>query len=82
MADYVAADGTQNTFIRPNQVLACSLAYKMPDEAMQLSVLDTVRQHLLTSRGLRTLSPRNPLYKGRYEGDKCISAFLACLYVL
>ena len=53
LADYVAADGTQNTFIRPNQVLACSLAYKMPDEAMQLSVLDTVRQHLLTSRGLR-----------------------------
>ena len=70
LADYVAADGTQNTFIRPNQVLACSLAYKMPDEAMQLSVLDTVRQHLLTSRGLRTLSPRNPLYKGRYEGDQ------------
>ncbi len=70
LADYATADGTRNTFIRPNQVIACSLDYKIPDEAMQLSILDTVRRHLLTSRGLRSLSPQNPLYKGRYEGDQ------------
>ena len=33
-------------------------------------VLDIVRIHLLTPRGLRTLSPRNPLYKGHYGGDQ------------
>lgn len=70
LADYVTADGVQNIFVRPNQVFACSLDYTMLDEAERLSVLDTVERHLLTSRGLRTLSPQNPLYKGRYEGDQ------------
>ncbi|MDE6374998.1 MAG: amylo-alpha-1,6-glucosidase, partial [Alistipes sp.] len=42
--------------------------YKMIDSAMQLGVILTVRQHLLTPRGLRTLSPRNPLYRGSQEG--------------
>lgn len=70
LADYVTMDGTKNTFIRPNQVIACSLRYKMPDETMQISILDTVKRHLLTSRGLRTLSPQNPLYVGRYEGNQ------------
>lgn len=70
LADYVTDDGTKNVFIRPNQVIACSLRYKMPDERMQISILDTVKRHLLTSRGLRTLSPQNPLYVGRYEGNQ------------
>lgn len=70
LADYVTENGIRNTFVRPNQVIACSLDYKMLDERQQIAVLDTIRRHLLTSRGLRTLSPQNPLYKGRYEGDQ------------
>jgi len=35
---------------------------------MILDTLRTIRQHLLTPRGLRTLSPRNPLYRGSQEG--------------
>ena len=69
LADYMTDGGERNTDIRPNQVIACSLAYKIPDEAQQLAILSTVKQHLLTPRGLRTLSPRNPKYKGRYEGN-------------
>ena len=69
LADYVC-DGVQNWYIRPNQIIACSLPYKMLDEQQQMSVIRIVRQHLLTPKGLRTLSPRNPLYKGRYEGDQ------------
>lgn len=69
LADYVDGNG-QNTFIRPNQVMACSLPYKMLEEDKIAQVLDIVRLHLLTPRGLRTLSPRNPLYCGRYEGDQ------------
>ncbi len=69
LADYVN-DGVQNMFVRPNQVIACSLRYKMLGEEQLLSVLLTVKRHLLTPKGLRTLSPQNPLYEGRYEGDQ------------
>ena len=40
----------------------------MLDEELQLEVIRTVRQHLLIPKGLRTLSPRNLLYKGSQEG--------------
>ena len=69
LADYVGEAG-QNTFIRPNQIIACSLPYTMLDHDRIDSVIRVVRQHLLTPKGLRTLSPRNLLYKGRCEGDQ------------
>ena len=69
LADYVDAQGA-NQFIRPNQIIACSLAYKMIDDEQILSIINIVKRHLLTPKGLRTLSPRNPLYEGRYEGDQ------------
>ena len=50
LADYVDEHG-QNTFIRPNQIIACSLPYGMLGEGMKRSVIDTVRRHLLTPRG-------------------------------
>jgi glycogen debranching enzyme len=37
---------------------------------MKKSVLDVVESELLTPRGLRTLSPKNPDYKGIYEGNQ------------
>jgi predicted glycogen debranching enzyme len=54
--------------IRPNQILAVSLAHTMlaPDLAAQ--VVDAVERHLLTPFGLRTLAPSDPQYRGRYEG--------------
>ncbi|MDH4179461.1 MAG: glycogen debranching protein, partial [Armatimonadota bacterium] len=33
-------------------------------------VVEAVRRDLLTPYGLRTLSPRDPRYRGRYEGDQ------------
>ncbi len=69
LADYVDDNG-QNTFIRPNQVVACSLPYKMIGEDKIAQVLDVVKLHLLTPRGLRTLSPGNPFYQGHYGGDQ------------
>ena len=68
LADYVDEQGA-NRFIRPNMILACSLPYKPIDEQTRLGVIRTVRQHLLTPKGLRTLSPRNPLYRGSQEGS-------------
>jgi predicted glycogen debranching enzyme len=54
--------------VRPNQVIALSLGYTMvpPDRARY--ILDAVERELLTSVGLRTLSPRDSHYIGRYRG--------------
>jgi predicted glycogen debranching enzyme len=67
--DYVGEDGP-NIFIRPNQIIACSLPYTMLGHGKMLLVIATVRKHLLTPKGLRTLSPRNPLYEGHYGGSQ------------
>ncbi|MBO5732021.1 MAG: glycogen debranching enzyme family protein [Alistipes sp.] len=69
LADYVNADET-NKFIRPNMVMAAGLDYTMLDEEKRVRVLQTAREHLLTPRGLRTLSPRNMLYKSNYNEDQ------------
>lgn len=69
LADYANTEQI-NTFIRPNQIIACSVDYKMLDMDQTLSVVNVVKQHLLTPKGLRTLSPRNTLYEGRYFGDQ------------
>lgn len=69
LADYVNHDEV-NKFIRCNMALACGLDYKMLDGEQLVRVLMTIRQHLLTPRGLRTLSPRNPIYKSNYNEDQ------------
>jgi predicted glycogen debranching enzyme len=69
LADYVNYD-EQNRFIRCNMVVACGLDYKMLSDEQLVRTLQTVQQHLLTPRGLRTLSPRNPLYKSNYNEDQ------------
>jgi predicted glycogen debranching enzyme len=69
LADYVDEAG-QNTWVRPNQLFACSLAYSPLTDDMKWGVLDVIRRELLTPRGLRTLSPRDPAYTGSYEGDQ------------
>jgi len=69
LADYVY-EGHQNLDIRPNQLLAVSLDYSPLTSAEKGAVLDTVRAHLLTRKGLRTLSPHNPDYRGTYIGNQ------------
>ena len=62
-------DDIMDAAIRPNQIFAVSLPHSPLSPARQRAVLDIVTRHLLTPRGLRTLSPRDPNYKGRYEGS-------------
>jgi glycogen debranching enzyme len=57
-------------FVRPNMVIAASLPFGMLDNDQKKAVLDRVEGELLTPRGLRTLSPKNPAYKGVYRGDQ------------
>ena len=54
--------------IRPNQVIAISLTNTMVARDRAVSILNVVERELLTARGLRTLSPSDPNYIGRYEG--------------
>ncbi len=61
LADYVNYD-TKCVSIRSNMIVACALPYKIVNEQQQTSIITTVKQHLLTPKGLRSLSPRNPLY--------------------
>ncbi|MEE4196882.1 MAG: amylo-alpha-1,6-glucosidase [Bacteroidales bacterium] len=56
--------------VRPNQVFATSLPFSPLDETQKLDVLKVVQKELLTPKGLRTLSPKNPLYVGRYTGNQ------------
>jgi predicted glycogen debranching enzyme len=69
LADYVNYDEV-NKFIRCNMVVACGLDYTMLDDEKMVRNIMTIRDHLLTSRGLRTLSPRNILYKSNYNEDQ------------
>ncbi|HOO54329.1 MAG TPA: amylo-alpha-1,6-glucosidase [Methanothrix sp.] len=54
--------------IRPNQVIAASLPFTPLDEDQIGEIVATAAEELLTPRGLRTLSPEDPDYIGRYEG--------------
>jgi len=55
--------------IRPNQILAVSLTNSMVTSKRARSILSAIERKLLTPRGLRTLSPTDANYIGRYEGD-------------
>jgi glycogen debranching enzyme len=56
--------------IRPNQIFAVSLEETLLlPRAKQKQVVETVQKHLLTPMGLRSLSPEDPAYCGRYVGD-------------
>ncbi|WP_194776081.1 amylo-alpha-1,6-glucosidase [Pararhodonellum marinum] len=69
LADVV--DGEDKDWsIRPNMVFATSLAYSPLEEEQKDQILEVVKSKLLTTRGLRTLSPEDPRYKGYYFGDQ------------
>ena len=65
--DYV--DGTfAEPSVRPNMAIAIGMDYSPLDRRQRKSVLDVVTRELLTPKGLRTLSPKNPAYRPSYEG--------------
>jgi len=67
---YDVVDGDKrDASIRPNQILAVSLFHSMLAPDLACRIVETVQRYLLTPFGLRTLSPNDPLYRGRYQGD-------------
>jgi predicted glycogen debranching enzyme len=65
----VITDARPDSAIRPNQIFAVSLPYPLLTGEKGLHVVEVVEWELLTPYGLRTLSPRDPNYRGRYAGD-------------
>ncbi len=55
--------------VRPNQVFAVSLPHSPLEPDQATAVVRRVRDDLLTPFGLRTLSPTDPRYRGRYAGS-------------
>jgi predicted glycogen debranching enzyme len=54
--------------IRPNQVIAACLPFTPLDSDQIRGIVEVATEELLTPLGLRTLSPEDPAYRGRYEG--------------
>jgi predicted glycogen debranching enzyme len=55
---------------RPNQVLSVSLPYPILERSRWESVMNVVKERLLTPAGLRSLSRDDPDYKPTYSGDR------------
>jgi glycogen debranching enzyme len=73
---YDVLDGPEgdDDSLRPNQLFAVILpkanAVPLLTEAQQRMVVDACSQKLLTSHGLRSLSPDHPRYQGHYGGNQ------------
>lgn len=65
----VIGEGASDASVRPNQLLAVSLAFPVLGIDRHDAVLGQVREKLLTPFGVRTLAPDAPAYQGRYAGD-------------
>ena len=62
-------EGVPDRSVRPNMLVAAALVRSPLSPAQRAACVEVARRELVTPRGLRTLSPREPGYRGRYEGD-------------
>jgi predicted glycogen debranching enzyme len=73
--DVIDGPNGNEASLRPNQLLAISIPAETIDEPALLSdhqqraIVNVCARHLLTSHGLRSLSPSDSAYIGRYGGD-------------
>ena len=54
--------------VRPNQVWVLSLPFKVLDKEKAVNVFNVVETELYNKFGLRSLSPKDPRFKAKYEG--------------
>jgi predicted glycogen debranching enzyme len=67
--DVIDEGGRPDPSLRPNQVFAISLPFPLLEGDQAKAVLQIVRAKLYTPFGLRSLSPDDPRYIGRYGGN-------------
>lgn len=58
-----------DTSLRPNQLFAISLCFPLLKGKKAAAILEVTEQKLLTPFGLRSLSPDDGNYRGRYAGN-------------
>jgi len=69
LADALTSAGLAVTERRPNQLLAASLPFAPVTDPEEIGlIVDACREDLVTSVGLRSLSPQDPAYRGRHRG--------------
>jgi predicted glycogen debranching enzyme len=69
VVDCNGQSGADDSACRPNQLFAISLEHPVLDQKYWSSVVKVAQEKLLTSVGLRSLSPDHPDYKPIYSGD-------------
>ena len=67
--DVVEGEYGMDNACRPNQIFSISLKYPVLETSRWESVLNVVKEKLLTPLGLRSLSPDHHEYKSKYFGD-------------
>jgi predicted glycogen debranching enzyme len=67
--DIIDGERGNDAACRPNQILAISLKYPVLEPSRWKTVLEKVKDKLLTPLGLRSLAPDHPDYKINYNGD-------------
>jgi predicted glycogen debranching enzyme len=70
LADVVDGPNGDDWTVRPNQIFAVSLPFPLLEGGEATAVVDAVGRVLLTSYGLRSLSPDDPAYRGTYGGNQ------------
>jgi predicted glycogen debranching enzyme len=65
----VVENGHRDASVRPNQIFAISLFHPVLERDRWTAVLDKVERELLTPFGLRSLSPDDPEFVGKYRGS-------------
>ena len=84
LADYVDNAGV-GPAVRSNQLYAIALEYSPVSDENKSSIMQTIAKELITSRGIRTLSPRNEAYRGVYEGsqiDRDLAYHQGCAWII
>lgn len=68
----VVGGSWKDTSIRPNQIFAVSLPFRIleNDKKKEKAILDKVFSELYTPFGLRSLSPKDSRFIGKYEGSQ------------
>ncbi len=70
LADVIDGPAGDDFTMRPNQIFAVSLPFPLLEGTEAARVVDAVGQVLLTSYGLRSLSPDDSAYRGTYSGSQ------------
>ncbi|BBD71802.1 glycogen debranching protein [Sulfodiicoccus acidiphilus] len=68
--DYIDEEMRPNTSLRPNQIFAASLPFKVVEEDTSRKIVEVIERELLRPFGLSTLSRSDPQYKPIYAGNR------------